>query len=667
MSILWNKPVFLLLAAGLCVVGVLLKSPVLLALSMLLVVFTFWRLPDAVALPVMDGREVAFYGCLLVGLGVSGLAASLSLQRNFKFHIVDTILWLVAILLVVGGALWHDRRLRLRSSERAASIPAHTRWLDISLICMITLAAVVLRVVDLPGLPPAVHGDEGEVGMLALRVLGNTGEPLPIFASTVFGHNPAGFPYLTAPFITLFGRNEVGLRMLAALSGAASASFLYLIGRRGWGVLAGATAAWLLAVSHFHIHYSRIAVPNIANAFLIVLLVWVLFRAYQRNAHFLAHSPAPATNNGSAIRTRLGTLRLAVPVADFVGIGLVIGFSQYVYHGSRLLLLVAAFAFLYMLVLRKATPLQLIVACLAALVVVAPLGTFFATHWEEFTGRSNDVFIFTERNLQNAMGPDATFAQDLLPYLNHQFVNTLSFITGSGDRSSFYVAELPIFDPVTLVLLWLGFGAVLAHIRRFEESVVAVWFLLGIVFAGFLTTEQPNGPRLISVAPACYLIGGILVQRIWALLPVAAHKNSRRLPVAVAGAVALLVLYLNWHTYFVEMPGYTHSILPTAVARAVASAPRDTPVYVMGDPIVYAGHGSIRFLAARQDVSDLRSPAELPPASADSGAFLIALEPHLGALQAIAEAYPGGEITSYQDSRGHFLYATYAILATEQS
>ncbi len=662
MSILWNKPVVLLLAAVLCTVGALLKSPIVLALGMILAALALWKLPDAPALPAVDGRELAFYGCLLLGLLGSMLAGFLTQQHNFKLDPFDTALWLGSILLVAGAALWHDRRLRRRIGAWDPPAAARARWIDIGMVCAITLLALVLRTVDLRGMPPVVHGDEGEVGMLALRVLGVTGEePLPIFASTIFGHNPAGFPYLSAPFIALFGRNEVGLRMLAAICGAASASFLYLIGRRGWGVLAGAAAAWLLAVSHFHIHYSRIAVPNIANAFFVVLLVWILFRAYQRNARFLAHAPAAEAGGQGAVRTRLGTLRLAAPVADFVGIGLVIGFSQYVYHGSRLLLLIAAFAFLYLLWLRKATLLQIVVACLVVLVVFAPLGTFFLGHWEEFVGRSEDVFIFTQRNLQNAMGPDATFANDLLPYLGHQFTTTLEFITGGGDRSSFYVAELPIFDPITLVLLWLGFGAVLVRIRRFEESVVTAWFLLGMLFAGFLTTEQPNGPRIISVAPAIYLIGGIFVQRVWELLPASASKGSRRLASAVVGVLALALLFLNWRTYFVDMPGYSLANLPTVTARAVAAAPDSVPVYVMGDPIVYAGHGAIRFLAPRRDVFDLKAAADLPASTADSGAYLIALEPLFGDLQAIANQHPGGEIKTYSDARGRFLYATYEI------
>jgi 4-amino-4-deoxy-L-arabinose transferase-like glycosyltransferase len=505
--------------------------------------------------------------------------------------------------------------------------------------------------------------------MLALRVLNSLGteEPLPIFASTIFGQNPAGFPYLMAPLLALFGRNETGLRLLPALFGAASVPFLYLIGRSGWGVLAGAMAAWLMTVSHFHIHYSRIAVPNIANAFVMVLLVWLLLRAYHGNLRFWARLPTaaggdPAITNPTVANSWSGPLWLSAPLTDFVGVGLVIGFGQYIYHGARLLPILAAFAFLFMLIKRKLTLMQLVAAVLTALIVVAPLGAFYLNHWPEFIGRFDTVSIWNEANLRHTLGEDATFADDLLPYLNHQFITTLGFITGDGDRSSFYTADTPAFDPVTLMLLWLGFGAVLAHIRRYPESVLATWFLLGMVTAGFLTIEQPNGPRLVSVTPACYLIAAVFVDRVWTALPSFARGRSRRAAAAGLAGLALLLFYLNWRAYFVDFPSYTHNILPTAVAHAAAQAPPGAAVYIMGDPILYAEHGAIRFLAGTDNIFDLRTPEELPdPQDSEAGTLVLALEPSLASLQAIAEQYPGGETESFTDTHGRFLYAAYYL------
>lgn len=662
MSLLWNKLTVLLLATIFGALGVLLALPWFLFLAMLLVVWALLKAPDASALPAINLRTHLFPLVLIAALAASGWAAWQAARHNFQFYPQETAVWLASILAVALAALWHDSRLRRAASPAALDTAAQPlSRAEVVLMTFMTVGALALRVYDLPALPPMLHGDEGEVGMLALRVLHGP-EPLPIFASTIFGHNPAGFPYLAAPLIAFFGRNEVGLRLLPALFGAAGVPFLYLIGRRGWGVAAGGMAAWLLAVSHFHIHYSRIAVPNIANATIVIVLVWVLFRAWHCNLQFAAPDSAPGAGETGRASLRFASLQWAVPLASFAGVGLVIGLGQYVYHGSRLLPMIAGFAFLVMLLKRKVTLLQLVVAVLAALVVILPLGTFYFHHWEEFVGRSQDVFIFRQSNLQHVMGAEATFANDLLPYLRHQFVTTLAFISGGGDRSSFYLADIAAFDPVTLVLVWLGFGAILVAIRRFEESVTAAWFVLGMLFAGFLTTEQPNGPRLVSVAPACYLIAGVFVHRLWMLLPVTASKRSRQVATAAAGGLALLLLYLNARTYFVDLKGYTHSILPTVVARAVAAAPESTTVYLAGDPILYAEHGAIRFLAGTDRVFNLKTADELPdPAQQDAGLLVLALEPSLGMLQEIEARYPGGVRHAFSDEKGRFLYASYAL------
>jgi 4-amino-4-deoxy-L-arabinose transferase-like glycosyltransferase len=658
----WNKSTFLLLAVVICSIGVLGQSPVVLLAGVSLVVFALQKLPDAPALPTTDFRPFLFYVALAIGLGGSATAAWLSAQRDFKFNTIDLVLWLASLLLVMATAIWQDRRHLLGEVQQAPlDRPRRDMFLEVGFVAFTTVVALGLRLTDLGSLPPAVHGDEGEVGMLALRILEGI-EPLPLFASTIFGQNPAGFPYLMAPFLAIFGRNEVGLRILPAVMGAASVPFLYLIGRRGWGRLAGASAAWLMTISHFHIHYSRIAVPNIGTAFVVVVMIWLLFRAYRRNVVFLQESPMPPAGSPGTVPTRLGTLRLTAPLADFVALGLVLGLGQYIYHGSRLLPMIVGAACLFLLQKRKITFLQILVVGATTTVAVAPLAAFYLDHWNEFVGRSQTVFIFTEANLRHTMGANATFADDLLPYLKHQFMTTLGFITGDGDRSSFYIEDIPVFDPLTLVLLWLGFGALLTHIRRFEESVVATWFLLGIVFAGFLTIEQPNGPRVISVAPAIYLIGGIFMQRVWAVQPAFMGGQLRRIALAVVGVLALLLFYLNWRTYFVDLKGYTHAILPTVVARAVASAPDAASVYIIGDPILYAEHGTIRFLAGTENIFDLRTPAALSdPTGNQSGIFIVALEPGLDELEVIQKQYPSGDGRMYSDGQGRFLYATYYL------
>jgi hypothetical protein len=55
----------------------------------------------------------------------------------------------------------------------------------------------------------------------------------------------------------VFGTSEAGLRGLSALCGVVSVPLMYVLGKRVWNPRTGLFAAFLLTVSHFHIHYSQ--------------------------------------------------------------------------------------------------------------------------------------------------------------------------------------------------------------------------------------------------------------------------------------------------------------------------------------------------------------------------------------------------------------------------
>ncbi|MBV5323432.1 glycosyltransferase family 39 protein, partial [bacterium] len=61
-----------------------------------------------------------------------------------------------------------------------------------------------------------------------------------------WGLFPNLYYYMLAGSIHIFGRNEIGLRMVSALFGTFCVPLVYLIGRRFWGKLAGFTGAWLI-------------------------------------------------------------------------------------------------------------------------------------------------------------------------------------------------------------------------------------------------------------------------------------------------------------------------------------------------------------------------------------------------------------------------------------
>lgn len=77
----------------------------------------------------------------------------------------------------------------------------------------------------------------------------------------------------------LFGTTEAGLRSLSAIFGVAALPLMYVLGREMYSQRVGLYAALLLALSHFHIHYSQEA-RNYAYAVLVVILGMIGFVRY---------------------------------------------------------------------------------------------------------------------------------------------------------------------------------------------------------------------------------------------------------------------------------------------------------------------------------------------------------------------------------------------------
>ncbi|PKO10482.1 MAG: hypothetical protein CVU40_05105 [Chloroflexi bacterium HGW-Chloroflexi-2] len=105
------------------------------------------------------------------------------LSTSDSFFTLSLISWLLSIILLVLSGLSYDqiRLFEYVNRLKAIKIQDHKEAvIEISTIFIITSIAFYLRVAYLDIVPVAVHGDEGEMGMQALRVLG-IGEPLAPF------------------------------------------------------------------------------------------------------------------------------------------------------------------------------------------------------------------------------------------------------------------------------------------------------------------------------------------------------------------------------------------------------------------------------------------------------------------------------------------------------
>ncbi len=598
-------------------------------------------------------------------IALSVLAGWLA-QRDI-FARLPGYLWGAAVILCLVAGYLHDHTL---SKSTEADDESHISLSDLGLAWAtadwilavgVFVVALLLRLYRLSEVLPPVHGDEGEMGMLALLALhgpvsGIHANPLPLF-STAFLDHPTLFHYLQALCLRLFGESLVGLRMLSVVVGALCAPAAYAIARAGWGRLSGFIAGWLLAVSHLHIHYSRIALNNIETVLFTMLLVWLLILLDRnRQPHIAMISVLNAEN-------------LYRPLLPAISAGLIMGIGQYFYYGSRLMPVVAIPLIFHLWRQRTISVAQIRYMLIAVAVAIFPQALHYYFSFITLMNRFTGVSVLSKRGMLHTLGPTANWPGDMLQLLWHQVHMNLEFFIWRGDHSAFYLADLPGFDPVTVVLFWLGVGIALRQRSYFPAVALLVWFALGVFLAGVVTIDAPNGPRLIVIAPAVYCLAGLtvhtLVQRccqVWSM--------SRRIAeVTVGVTIAIVTLCLNYHTYFVQYRSILPNVWQVSLAREIADGAATHRAYLLGTPHYFVEHGTVRFIARAAEKFNVAQHEEFqatvlqqPP---NKGALVIALPHQRTELDHIERLFPHGRGHVQYDPQGNVMYFTYRISAQQ--
>ena len=143
---------------------------------------------------------------------------------------------------------------------------------------LILLLAIGLRLFKLDSIPPALFGDEIDVGYQAYSLLKTgrdlTGNFMPLYIQSLSEFRTPLYLYSAVPFVAIFGLNEWGVRMPAAFWGVVAVIGIFLLSRKLFNTKAALISMFLLAVSPWHLQYSR------ASFEVTMLLSFVIFGVY---------------------------------------------------------------------------------------------------------------------------------------------------------------------------------------------------------------------------------------------------------------------------------------------------------------------------------------------------------------------------------------------------
>lgn len=376
------------------------------------------------------------------------------------------------------------------------------------LFTLILVFAVSLRVFKLDSVPPALFGDEVDVGYQAYSLLMTgkdlTGRFLPFYLKSLSEYRTPLYIYSAVPFVGIFGLNEWGVRLPAVFWGIISIIGIFLLGRKIYNAKVGLTAMALMSVSPWHLQYSRASFEVTMLLSFLILGVHFFLKGSEKNRYFI--------------------------LSAILLISSIYIYSTAVVFAPLLILLLVV---LYRKQIQKTSAKTILLVVLSAVIVLLPLGTSLITG--EAKERFTTVSIFQDKILLDKLNlarkgetyysPEKelkkTDPKTELIFHNKATVFTQVFLTNyfkainplflfaDGDinfRHSIHeMGEEYLFE---LILLVLGIFA-LTKSERKKSLLLFGWLLLAPIPASLTDQGGSHATRLIIMLPAISLTGAL--------------------------------------------------------------------------------------------------------------------------------------------------------------
>ena len=375
--------------------------------------------------------------------------------------------------------------------------------LPVALTAVVLLAASA-RILAITSNPPGFFADEASAGYNAYSILKHGtdehGEGWPLLFEAFGEYKLPVYIYSMVPFVAALGLTELAVRLTSALYGTLAVLAVFLLAAELFRHRpAGLAAAFFLAITPWHIHYSRTGFGELVSFPTVLTLgVWLFMLSLRREKLW--------------------------PLA-----GLVLGMTLYTYRAAWIAL---PLLFLVLVALYWRTLLAHWRWALPGLAIPVLVGVPILLHLLSVSGdRSLHVSIL-ELNL-GAWETVKRFALHYQPYFSGPF------LFQEGDNDSI----LRHYLPGSGHLLYLQFpflvvGVLASVLSPTREKVVALALLALYPLPGAITDVSPISTRTILGPVTFALLSG------YGLVVLADSLGKLNAPYGRAAVAALLVGFL---------------------------------------------------------------------------------------------------------------------------
>lgn len=550
----------------------------------------------------------------LVGLSLAlavltVLASNWTSQQSRFDYSLTWVLWGASMLALVA-AFAEQPTISVRDWVRAHRT-------ELIALGLVTVLGLVLRMYQLGQLPRVIDGDEGLNGIFALTT--NRGELANPFS--MFANIGSVYLHVVNLFVNLFGQTPVGLRFMSALAGTLAIPATYLLARQLFDRRVALFSALLLAMSHAHLHFSRIAsVPYITGTFFVPLELFLFSRALLRRSAFSA---------------AVGGVVLAIHFSFYLTAQIVIAFLI-VY----LVILVLA----RQPVLRQSTR-QMLVFWLCAGIVALPQLTYNSQHPEQVMARLAADGTMQTGWLDEQMAATGQSAVHILAgRVVHVFLALIA-----DPVIDFYNTPWPMLGTITAGLFLIGVVLALVRTRDVRYLLINGYFWSIVVAIGlFALPPGADAYRSLAALPAAMILAALGLREILN----ASSLEVLTQPKVQSGVLIALftaVFLLNTNAYFNDFAGRCRfggdvsTRFASYLGNYLRGVERESTVYLLStDQIFHGAHRSIDFLSHKMPVTNLQEPVNT--LSVEPNAVVIAPLDRADELRDWVRMHPDGEL-----------------------
>ena len=434
----------------------------------------------------------------------------------------------------------------------------------------------------------------------------------------------------------IWGQTVQAARLISVLVGGVAVVVTYFMSRSLFDRKTAVFASLYLAVSHYHIHMSRIGLNNVWDSLFGALAIYGFWDGWK---------------NGRRL--------------SFIWCGLSLGLGMYFYVSIRILPLIfliwaaAAFVFERQQFLKRLP--NMLLAAWIAILIALPIGSHFYKFPAQFSAPLNRVTILGPWIEAEVIRSGLTQFQIIV---NQMGLGALGYVFQPLRLIYEPGAPLLLAGAATLFVIGLIWGILNFDLRY----LLLMMPMVAAIISNGISQSPPAAQRYILTIPMVAVFVAIPLgymttwfEKFW--------PERSWIAWVVTALLITAVAFQDIRYYFVEAPssyiyGGVNTLIATEVAAYLEENPDSGQVYFFGFPRMgYYSLSTIPYLVPKIRAVDVAEPIEQAPDWELTGlTHFMFLPERLDELRQVQEAYPDGTFIELFDQNNEvMLIAIYKV------